>query len=329
MSAFVTRSRPCQAAWATAARAVTRSARRPSTSKAAQTCAMSSSSSSPSSTAVTRCWAAASRAAYRLLRVRPGRRERVRVRVVRHPATHDLGPQRRVLRGGDLDREPEPVEQLRAQLALLGVHRADEHQPGRVRDRDALALHGRPPGRRGVQQQVDQVVVEEVDLVDVEETAVGGGQQAGRVDDVAGTQRLPQVEGADHPVLGGAHRQLHQPCFPGGRHERVMGAVGAGGVGVGGVAAEAAPLDHGDGGQHRGERPYGRGLRGALLPADQHPADLRRHRGQHQGEREVLGADDGGEGKRARRSGSGHVWVKTLLRVSSPASCGCAAQQTS
>ncbi len=32
----------------------------------------------------------------------------------------------------DVDAEPEAIEQLRAQLALLGVHGADEHQPGRV-----------------------------------------------------------------------------------------------------------------------------------------------------------------------------------------------------
>ena len=246
------------------------------------------------------------------LRVGPRRHERLRVRVVRHPPPDDLGAQHRVPRGGDLDGQPEPVEQLRAELALLGVHGADEHEPGGVGDGDALALDRGPSGRRGVEQQVDQVVVQQVDLVDVEQPAVRGGQQAGGVDDVAGAERLAQVERADHAVLGRADRQLHEPRRAARGDDGVVRAVGAGGVRVGGVAAEAAALDDGDRRQHGGERADGGGLRGALLAADEDAADLGRDGGQHEGEREVLRADDGGEGERARRAGrrgSGHVRV--------------------
>ena len=51
------------------------------------------------------------------LGVGPPRGEGLGVEVVRHPAPDHLGPQRRVARGGDLDGQAEPVQQLRAELA--------------------------------------------------------------------------------------------------------------------------------------------------------------------------------------------------------------------
>ena len=77
-----------------------------------------------------------------------------------------------------VDGEPEPVEQLRPQLALFGVHGADQHEAGLVAVRDAVALDVRAAHRGGVEQHVDQVVVQQVDLVDVEHAAVGAGQQS-------------------------------------------------------------------------------------------------------------------------------------------------------
>ena len=73
------------------------------------------------------------------------------------PAAHHLGAHRGVARRGHLDGQPEPVEQLRAQLALLGVHRADEQEPRRVPHRHPVALDvaacpvrpRRAAGRRG------------------------------------------------------------------------------------------------------------------------------------------------------------------------------------
>jgi len=50
-------------------------------------------------------------------------------------ATQDPDARRRYL-----DRQPEAVEELGAQLALFGVHRADEHEPRRMLVGDAFAL---------------------------------------------------------------------------------------------------------------------------------------------------------------------------------------------
>ncbi len=78
-----------------------------------------------------------------------------------------------------VDGQTEAVEELRAELALLGVHRSDEHEPGRVGVGEPVALDPVDARDGHVEQGVDEVVGEEVDLVDVEHAAVGGGEQAG------------------------------------------------------------------------------------------------------------------------------------------------------
>ena len=173
------RRRPDQAAWAAAARAVTISARMPSTSKAAQT----RGDGDQLVVAELRPTAAGSRAVTIRCRswplgggVRPGERASGSwSKAIRRRITSARS--RRVARGGDLHGEAEPVQQLGAELALLGVHGADQHQLRGVADRDAFALDGRPAGGGGVQQQIDQMIMEQIDFVDVEDAAVRGGQQ--------------------------------------------------------------------------------------------------------------------------------------------------------
>ena len=78
-----------------------------------------------------------------------------------------------------VDGQAEPVQQLRTQFALLGIHRADEHESGLVRMGDAVTFDMHPSHRCGVEQHVDQVIVQQVDLVNVEHAAVRAGQQSG------------------------------------------------------------------------------------------------------------------------------------------------------
>jgi hypothetical protein len=135
--------------------------------------------------------------------------------VVGQAAADGLGAERRVVRRAHLDGQTEPVEQLWPELALLGVHRTQQHEPGRVLVGDAVALDPMHAGRGGVEDGVDQMVGQQVDLVDVEDAAVGRGQQPGP--EPLGTigQRGPQVEAAENPVLGGAHRQLDERSMVG------------------------------------------------------------------------------------------------------------------
>ena len=144
-----------------------------------------------------------------------------------------------------------------------------------MRTETPVALDVRTAHRGGVEQQVDEVVVQQVDLVDVEHAAVRVGEEPGLVGPHALGQRPLQVQRADQPVLGGADGQLDQP---GGR-ARPPGAASCGpsgqcGSGAAGSQEKRQPATT-DRGQQRGERAHRGGLGRALLPAHQHPADGR------------------------------------------------------
>ena len=137
----VTTSRPCQAASAIAVRAVTRSARMPSTSNArahrgdlAQRGVRQADAGQPVAGRGDPAGQRRGRRRRSGRRSPPGRRRRPAGGAPPRPARPGRG-WRATSHG-----QPEPVEQLRAQLALLRVHRADQQEPGGVPDRDAVAL---------------------------------------------------------------------------------------------------------------------------------------------------------------------------------------------
>ena len=70
---------------------------------------------------------------------------------------------------------------------------------------DNVYSHG-----RAVQQQIHHVVVKEVDLVHVEDSPVGRGQNARLEVTLALAYRLFYVERADHPIFGRADRQVDE-----------------------------------------------------------------------------------------------------------------------
>src|SRR5205823_8173632 len=119
------------------------------------------------------------------------------------PAAHHLRPQVRIPGCPHLDGQTEPVEQLGAQLALFGVHGPDEDEAARVLGGEAVPLDAVDSEGGGVDEDVDEMVGQQVDLVDVEDTAVGGGQQPRPQPGAALEEGPLQVEGADDPVLGG------------------------------------------------------------------------------------------------------------------------------
>ncbi len=104
--------------------------------------------------------------------------------------------------------QAEAVEQLRAQLAFLGIHGPDEDESRRVRERHALPLDRVHAHRGSVQQHVHDVVVEEVDLVDVQDVAVGLGEDARFEAPGPRSQRRLDVDGAYNAVFRGVDRQL-------------------------------------------------------------------------------------------------------------------------
>ena len=86
------------------------------------------------------------------------------------------------------------------------------------------------------------MVGQKAHFVDVEDSAVGRGEQAGPQPGAAFEQRSFEIERADDPVLGGADGQLHERC----------------------PAAD-----------QRGQGPGGGRLPRSLLPPDQNAAELR------------------------------------------------------
>ncbi|CAM5559320.1 hypothetical protein SFIMM107S_05927 [Streptomyces griseus] len=234
----------------------------------------------------------------------PARREALGIVVVREPAPHDLDPLVGVPGRGHLDGQPEPVQQLRPQLALFRVHRPDQQEPRGMPYGDALALHVRGAHGRRVQQQVHQVVVEQVDLVDVQDPAMRVGQQP-RLERLYALRERPlDVQRPHQPVLGRADGQLHGPRGPRHTGRLRVRPVGTRRIGRGRVTGEPAPGHDGDLGHEGGQRTHGGGLGGPLLPSHEHPADSRTDRVQQQPEPQVVLPDDRGEGIRRTHKAS-------------------------
>ena len=227
--------------------------------------------------------------------------ERHGVGLVGQPPADDLGADLGVGRRAHLDGESEAVEQLRAQLALLGVHRPDEQEAGVVAYRDGVALDVADPHRGGVEEDVDEMVGQQVDLVDVQDAAMRARQQAGFEGPFA-CQRAPEVQRADEPVDRRADRQLHQRRGPWRDLDRAVHAT----VGREVAGSEAEGLV--DGRRHRREqrrqRAHGGRLRRPALAAHEHAADLRADGVDEQRLEQRLLADD-----RREREGRRHAWA--------------------
>ena len=114
-----------------------------------------------------------------LLRRLPLRPERHRVALEGDAPPHDFRALGHFARGRYVHHQPEAVQKLRAQAALLRVHGADEREARRVAHREPFALHGTHAHCRRVEQHVHEVVGQQVHLINVEHPAVSGCQQAG------------------------------------------------------------------------------------------------------------------------------------------------------
>ena len=72
----------------------------------------------------------------------------------------------------DSNQQAESVEQLRAQLTLVGIHRAEQNKPGFVDVTDAIAFDTVDATGGNIQQQIDQVIRQQVDLIYIEDPLV-------------------------------------------------------------------------------------------------------------------------------------------------------------
>jgi hypothetical protein len=224
----------------------------------------------------------------------PGGGEAVGVGLEGEAPPYRLGALGRVGEVGDVHHQAEAVEQLRPQVALLRVHGADQDEVRRVAQRQPLALDPVDTAGSGIEEDVHEVVGQQVNLVDVQDAAVGRRQEAG-LESAFATQRLFQVQCPEHPVLGSAQRQFDQ------RHRaddgRRLGGQRPVGDVLAGPALERTTGDGLDRRQQGGQGADGRRFRYPLGAADEHAAQARLDDAQQQRPLERLLADDRRERK--------------------------------
>ena len=226
--------------------------------------------------------------------------EALRIAFVCHAALHDGHALPRLGDAVHVDAKGETIQELRPQVALLRVHRADEHEAGGVTEADALALHHVHAHCRRVEQQIDNVVIQQIDFIHVEQAAIGRGEHPRLEMPLAMLNGLLDVQRAYHPILGGADRQIHKAGTMSCDRQHLaarqaIATVIAQGVDAAGVAGERTIGHYRDLGQEIGQRARRGRLRSAALAADQHAADRVADGVQDQGALHALLADDGGE----------------------------------
>ena len=91
--------------------------------------------------------------------------------VVVETTTNDFSSDARVSLTMHFDAQPESVEQLGPERPFLGVHGSHQHETAGQRDCQPLSLDSHHSST-GVDNEIDEMVVEEVDFVDVEHAAV-------------------------------------------------------------------------------------------------------------------------------------------------------------
>ncbi len=174
--------------------------------------------------------------------------------------------------------QPEPVQELRPEFALFGVHGADKDEPGRVREGYPLPLNNVDTHGGGVEEDIGHMVVEQVDLIDVEYAAVDRREDPGIDGHRAFPDRPLHVDGSHHPILGHPEREVDD-ADPAPFYLQVFtprlfsGAGGAHTPIPGGIAVVGAALDDVYLREQIGKRPDSGGLGRPLLAADEHSAD--------------------------------------------------------
>ncbi|EDT37307.1 hypothetical protein BamMEX5DRAFT_6914 [Burkholderia ambifaria MEX-5] len=176
------------------------------------------------------------------------RTKRVRIEIERKARLHDPFALRGVEAVLKLDHQPEAVEQLRAQFAFLGIHRADQHEARIVRVRHAIALDHVHAARGDVEQRIDEAVGEQVHFVDIQHAAMRAGEQAGPEPHAVGGERMGEIERAGDLLVARRQRQRDEFAF----------------------------------GQQFRQRARGGRFRGAARPADEHATERRVDRGEQQ-----------------------------------------------
>jgi len=229
------------------------------------------------------------------------------VGLVRQPAFDDGDALPRIGDAVHVHAQREAVEELGPQVAFLRVHRADQHEPRGVAETDAFALDHIDAHRGGVEQQVNDVVIKQVDLIHVQQPAIRRSQHARLEVPLAVLDGLLDVQRAHDSVFRRADGQVDEAGAPGCHGQRLaagqpVAAVVAEGVLAVRLAREGTVRHHLNLGQQGCQGPRGGGFGRAALAANEHPADAAADGIQDEGPLHLVLAHDGCKGIRSNSS---------------------------
>mmetsp|Transcript_86442 Transcript_86442/g.193249 ORF Transcript_86442/g.193249 Transcript_86442/m.193249 type:complete len:471 (-) Transcript_86442:36-1448(-) len=126
----------------------------------------------------------------------------------------DLRPGAGIIESPHADGEPEAVQELWPQVALVRVRSAHEDEACGMPNAHALPLDGVPTACSAVEKNVHKLVVQQVDLVDVEDAPIHARENSGLESLATLEKRALDVDCPGHAVLRGAQRQLHEGSSP-------------------------------------------------------------------------------------------------------------------
>ena len=216
----------------------------------------------------------------------------------------------------DLHGEAEPVQKLRSELTFLRIAAADEHEARRMTDAQSVAFENVDAGGGHVDQQINQMILEQVDLVDVEEPAIGARQQT-RLEGLDAIGQSPfEIETAKYAILGCTEGQVDHG------DRRVGSSMTAVALCLAGralrrrvrIATEWAADNDLDEGQQGRQRPHGGRFTCTAIAQSEHTADCRVDGSDRQCGPHLLLADDCRKWVGSLRcSGNGNVLARACL----------------
>jgi hypothetical protein len=102
------------------------------------------------------------------------------------------------------------IEQVFAQGTFLGVVGGDEEGFAGMLDADSFPLDDVATFGENAEEEVGDFGVEEVDFIDVEDAAMGFGEESGLEDGFAFLHGLFDIDGPQEPVFGDVEGDLHE-----------------------------------------------------------------------------------------------------------------------
>ena len=79
----------------------------------------------------------------------------------------------------NLHTESETIDELGPQFPFFGIHGAHQDEPRGLAGGNTITLDRDPAAGGRVQQKIDDVIRQQIDFIDIQDAAVGSGQEAG------------------------------------------------------------------------------------------------------------------------------------------------------